>query len=145
MARLAAHERAALLHRAADAIERDASQLAATITAEQGKHTADARAEAGRIAGIVRLCADEACRLDGRVLPLDVAPAGVGRLAYTRPEPTGVVVAISPFNYPRISWSTRSRRPSRRGTPGISNPAAPPLLTPAALSPRLRGGGLPRG
>ncbi len=89
MAALPAHERAALLERAAAAIERDVAELAATITAEQGKHVAEAEAEASRIAGIVRLCAEEAVGWRAEVLPMDVAPVGVGRLGYTRPQPTG--------------------------------------------------------
>ena len=60
MAALPAHERAAILHRAADAVQADEQRLAATITAEQGKHQVDASAEASRIAGILRLCAEEA-------------------------------------------------------------------------------------
>jgi acyl-CoA reductase-like NAD-dependent aldehyde dehydrogenase len=145
MAALPAHERAAILRRAADAIERDEAELAATITAEQGKHTADARAEAGRIAGIVRLCAEEAGRLEGRVLPLDVAPAGVGRLAYTRPEPTGVVAAITPFNYPAILVIHKIGPALAAGNPVVLKPAGATPLTALFLADRLRAGGLPDG
>src|SRR5687767_12593182 len=52
MAALPAHERSEMLARTAALIERDAAALAGIITAEQGKHTAEARAEASRIAGI---------------------------------------------------------------------------------------------
>jgi acyl-CoA reductase-like NAD-dependent aldehyde dehydrogenase len=58
VAALPSHARADALHRAAARIAADEDELAATITAEQGKHTAEARAEASRIAGIVRLCAE---------------------------------------------------------------------------------------
>jgi glyceraldehyde-3-phosphate dehydrogenase (NADP+) len=145
VAALPAHERAALLQGAAAAIERDEAELAATITAEQGKHTADARAEASRIAGIVRLCAEEAGRLEGRVLPLDVAPAGVGRLAYTRPEPTGVVAAIAPFNYPAILVIHKIAPALAAGNPIVLKPAGATPLTARFLVDRLQGAGWPDG
>jgi len=145
MARLPAHERAAILHRAANAVARDEYKLAATITAEQGKHTTEARAEAGRIAGILRLCAEEAGRLEGRVLPLDVAPAGVGRLAYTRREPTGVVVAITPFNYPAILVIHKIGPALAAGNPVVLKPAGATPLTARFLVERLQAAGLPEG
>jgi acyl-CoA reductase-like NAD-dependent aldehyde dehydrogenase len=145
MARLAAYERADILHRAADSIERDRDELSEIITAEQGKHTVEARAEAGRIAGIVRLCAEEAGRLEGRVLPLDVAAAGVGRLAYTRPEPTGVVVAITPFNYPAILVIHKIGPALAAGNPVVLKPAGTTPLTAQFLVERLRAAGLPEG
>jgi glyceraldehyde-3-phosphate dehydrogenase (NADP+) len=145
MRRLPAYERAAILHRAADAVGRERADLARTITAEQGKHTVEARAEADRIAGIIRLCAEEAERLDGRVLPLDVAPAGVGRLAYTRPEPTGVVVAITPFNYPAILVIHKIGPALAAGNPVVLKPAGATPLTAAFLVDRLCAAGLPHG
>lgn len=145
MRRLVAGERAAILRRAADLIERDASDLAATITAEQGKNTIEAEAEAGRIADIVRLCAEEAGRLSGDVLPLDVAADGVGRLAYTRPEPTGVVLAISPFNYPAILVIHKIGPALAAGNSVVLKPAATTPMTALFLVERLHQSGLPDG
>jgi glyceraldehyde-3-phosphate dehydrogenase (NADP+) len=145
MARMPAHERSGILRHAADAVERDEGELARTITAEQGKHTTDAGAEASRIAGIIRLCAEEAGRVEGRVLPLDVAPAGVGRLAYTRPEPTGVVVAITPFNYPAILVIHKIGPALAAGNAVIVKPAGATPLTAAFLVRRLQEAGLPDG
>jgi acyl-CoA reductase-like NAD-dependent aldehyde dehydrogenase len=76
MAALPAHERAAALRRAAELVERDAEELRATITAEQGKHTVDAAAEASRIADIVLMPGARLCRV-GRREPLDAALFGV--------------------------------------------------------------------
>jgi glyceraldehyde-3-phosphate dehydrogenase (NADP+) len=145
MRQLAAYERAAILHRAADLIDADAELLAATITAEQGKHTAEARAEAGRVAGIVRLAAEESQRIGGEVLPLDIAAAGVGRLAFTRREPTGVVVAITPFNYPAILVIHKIAPALAAGNPVLLKPALATPLTAAFLVDRLTAAGLPGG
>jgi acyl-CoA reductase-like NAD-dependent aldehyde dehydrogenase len=143
MRALPAHERAAILHRAAALIERDAGALAATITAEQGKHTAEARAEASRVGGIVTLCAEEAVRLGGDVLPMDAAPVGVGRLGYTRREPAGVVVAITPFNYPAILVIHKIGPALAAGNAVVLKPAGVTPLTALFLVERLVEAGLP--
>ena len=143
--RLPAHERSAALARAAAAIERDVDALAAIITAEQGKTRAEARAEAERIPGIVRLCAEEASRLGGEVLPMDAAPVGVGRLGYTRREPAGVVAAITPFNYPAILVVHKIGPALAAGNAVVLKPALATPLTALFLCERLAGAGLPDG
>lgn len=143
MAALPAHERAAILDRAADLIEADVDRLAETITAEQGKHRAEATAEASRIGGIVRLCAQEGLRLCGEVLPMDATEVGVGRLGYTRPEPTGVVVAITPFNYPAILVIHKIGPALAAGNPVVLKPATATPLTSLFLVERLLEAGLP--
>jgi acyl-CoA reductase-like NAD-dependent aldehyde dehydrogenase len=135
--RMPAHARAAGLRNAADAIERDVGALAATITAEQGKTTVEARAEAERIPGIVRLCAEEALRLGGDVLPMDAAPVSVGRLGYTRREPAGVVAAITPFNYPAILVIHKIGPALAAGNAVVLKPASATPLTAAFLAERL--------
>jgi acyl-CoA reductase-like NAD-dependent aldehyde dehydrogenase len=140
-----AYARAAILHDAADRVDADADELASTITAEQGKHTGEARAEAQRIGGIVRLCAEEAGRLGGEVLPMDAAPVGVGRLGFTRPHPVGVVLAITPFNYPAILVAHKVGPALAAGNAVVLKPATATPLTAAFLAERLIGAGLPDG
>jgi acyl-CoA reductase-like NAD-dependent aldehyde dehydrogenase len=139
-----AHERSSILARAAHLIEADVDDLARTITAEQGKYTVEAEAEASRIAGIVRLCAEEARRLYGETLPMDAAPVGVGRLGYTRPEPAGVVVAITPFNYPAILVIHKIGPALAAGNAVILKPASATPLTSLFLVERLMQAGLPQ-
>jgi len=143
MRALPAHRRASILDEAANLIEADIDKLAETITLEQGKYVSEAQAEASRIAGILRLCAAEALRLYGEVLPMDAAPVGVGRLGYTRPEPTGVVVAITPFNYPAILVIHKVGPALAAGTSVILKPATTTPLTSVFLVERLIEAGLP--
>jgi acyl-CoA reductase-like NAD-dependent aldehyde dehydrogenase len=143
MASLPAHERSDVLARAADLIDADRAALAALITAEQGKPGGEARAEADRIGGIVRLCAEEARRLSGEVLPMDAAPVGVGRLGYTRPQPTGVVVAIAPFNYPAILVIHKVGPALAAGNAVVLKPALATPLTALFIVERLVRAGLP--
>ncbi len=143
IARLTAFERSGILERAAALIEADVDALAATITLEQGKHTGEARAEAERIPGIVRLCAEEARRLSGEVLPMDAAEVGAGRLGFTTLHPAGVVVAITPFNYPAILVIHKVGPALAAGNAVILKPALATPLTALFLVERLVRAGLP--
>jgi acyl-CoA reductase-like NAD-dependent aldehyde dehydrogenase len=143
--RLPAHARASALSLAAGTIERDVELLAATITAEQGKTRAEAMAEAERIPGIVKLCAEESLRLGGEVLPMDAAAVGVGRLGYTRREPAGVVAAITPFNYPAILVVHKIGPALAAGNAVVLKPALATPLTAAFVCDRIAAAGLPKG
>jgi acyl-CoA reductase-like NAD-dependent aldehyde dehydrogenase len=145
MAAMPAFGRAGILHRAADAVQEREHELACTITAEQGKHQADANAEASRIAGIIRLCAEEAVRLSGELLPMDAAPQSVRRLGYVRPQPAGVVAAISPYNYPAILVIHKIGPALAAGNAVILKPASATPLTALFLVDQLQRAGLPPG
>ncbi|MEY4389088.1 MAG: hypothetical protein RLZZ432_807, partial [Chloroflexota bacterium] len=75
-------------------------ELAALLSAEAGKPARDARTEIDRGALTFRLAAEEAERMVGETIPLDLAPASKGRLGITRRFPIGPVLGISPFNFP---------------------------------------------
>jgi acyl-CoA reductase-like NAD-dependent aldehyde dehydrogenase len=102
MARASAGQRATILERVAELVEREAEELATTIVHEQGKTLGEARREVGRVPDLLRLCAGEARRLGGETVPLDQGADGIGRLGLTLRVPVGVVVAITPFNYPLL-------------------------------------------
>ena len=100
MRRLPTYERAAALRHISAGIERRRDELAALIVRESGKSIRDARAEADRGVLVFRLAAEEAERLVGESMPLDIAPAHKGRIGITRRFPIGPVAGISPFNFP---------------------------------------------
>ena len=100
MRRVSAYDRYLMLKRAAEAIEKRAEDLARTITQEEGKTIREARIEVSRSMQTLELSAEEAKRLGGEVVPLDGAAGGANRLGFTLRIPCGVVVAISPFNFP---------------------------------------------
>lgn len=90
-----AETRARTLERAADIMESAPDRLAAELVREEGKTLAEARAEVTRTPANLRFYAGEALRLSGQTYQA----AGQG-LVFTSREPVGVVVAITPWNFP---------------------------------------------
>ena len=98
--KMAAFERAACLRRIADALRERRGEFAALLAKEAGKPVTQAYLEIDRAIVVFADGAEEATRIAGEVLPLDVLPAGVGRLGLTRRFPLSPVAAITPFNFP---------------------------------------------
>ena len=93
---LPAPARAAIFHRAADAIDARTEAIARDMTAEMGKPLREARMETARAATILRFAAGEAWRPVGEVYAASVP---LQRL-YTVRRPLGVVGLITPWNFP---------------------------------------------
>jgi acyl-CoA reductase-like NAD-dependent aldehyde dehydrogenase len=94
------YERFQILRKAADAMFARQKELGRLISLEEGKTLAEGVFEASRAAETMELSAEEAKRLGGEVLPLDGAPGAAGKFGFTVRVPCGVVVAITPFNFP---------------------------------------------
>jgi glyceraldehyde-3-phosphate dehydrogenase (NADP+) len=100
MAKLTAWDRYQILKKAAEKLETRTEEFARTITLEEGKIIAEGRSEVGRAVQVLMLSAEEAKRIHGETVPLDASPGGAGKMGFTLRVPCGVVVAISPFNFP---------------------------------------------
>jgi acyl-CoA reductase-like NAD-dependent aldehyde dehydrogenase len=100
MAAMPGYERAALLRRAADNLTARANDIGRTMTLETGKALRDSVVEVQRSADTLRLCAEEAVRIQGEHIPMDASPIGAGKIAMVMHFPVGVVVGITPFNGP---------------------------------------------
>ncbi len=94
------YERAAMLKKISQLIERDVGSLAHLMTRETGKAIKDAQSEIGRSLETFALAGEEAIRIEGRHVPLDGSAMGAGKMAFLMRFPVGVVVAITPFNAP---------------------------------------------
>jgi acyl-CoA reductase-like NAD-dependent aldehyde dehydrogenase len=100
MAKLTGWDRYQILKKAAEKLEERAEEFARRITLEEGKAISEARFEVGRAVQTLMLSAEEARRIHGETVPLDASPGGAGKMGFTLRVPCGVVVAISPFNFP---------------------------------------------
>ncbi len=95
-----AYKRAALIGAVVDGIEVNAEEFSRTIALEAGKPIRDARIEVKRAQNTFQLALEEAKRMEGVALPLDVFEGADGRIGIIRRFPIGVVLGISPFNFP---------------------------------------------
>lgn len=98
--KLPAYARAAILRKVAESIEKDCEEFAKTIALEAGKPIRTARAEVERAVFTFNIAAEEATRIGGEYLPLDLQPSTAGRWALVRRFPVGPILSITPFNFP---------------------------------------------
>jgi acyl-CoA reductase-like NAD-dependent aldehyde dehydrogenase len=95
------YERSEILRRIADGIERRKEELARTIAEENGKPIKTARVEVARAVMTFTLGAEEANRFSGgELVPIDVIPGNEERFGMSRRFPLGIIIGISPFNFP---------------------------------------------
>jgi acyl-CoA reductase-like NAD-dependent aldehyde dehydrogenase len=75
-------------------------EFAEMLAKEVGKPIAFARVEVDRCSETILLTTLELANLNGETIPTDIMPSGKKTLAFYRREPVGVVVCITPFNFP---------------------------------------------
>jgi acyl-CoA reductase-like NAD-dependent aldehyde dehydrogenase len=143
MRQLPALERFQILRRAADAILARQNELGRLICLEEGKTLAEGRFEVARAAETIELSAEEAKRLGGESLPLDGAPGGHTTLGFTLRTPCGVVVAITPFNFPLNLVCHKVGPALAAGNAVILKPASDTPLSALRLVEILLEAGLP--
>ncbi|GAB2571172.1 aldehyde dehydrogenase family protein [Dyella jejuensis] len=90
---------AVLLHCAQRFAERR-DELAMALCIEAGKPIKDASGEVTRLIETFRIAAEEAVRVNGETLNLELASRLDGYRGYTRRMPLGPVAFITPFNFP---------------------------------------------
>ncbi|MEM3852022.1 MAG: aldehyde dehydrogenase family protein [Methanomassiliicoccales archaeon] len=143
--RMPAVERAAVMSRAAQLLEKHSDAMRDAIVLNNGKTVADADGEIKSTIHRLNLVFEEARKIYGDYLPGDWAEENVGKFALIIREPVGVVLAISPFNYPLFITFTKAIPALLAGNSVIIKPpSADPL--PAILMVRLMElAGIPKG
>lgn len=142
---LTPYARYEILHRAAGLVETRREELKSTIVAETGFTVSDAEGEIARTVQTLLLCAEEAKRIAGEVVPIDAAPGQEHRLAFTLRVPVGVVCAITPFNSPLNTVAHKVGPALAAGNTVVLKPAAQTPLTAAMLCEILEAAGVPAG
>jgi acyl-CoA reductase-like NAD-dependent aldehyde dehydrogenase len=97
---LQSYQRFEILSFIATKLRERKEEFASLITSEVGKPISAARTEIDRSITTFQLAAEEARRIEGEVVPLDINAAGQNRFGIVRRFPLGIVLAISPFNFP---------------------------------------------
>ena len=136
-----AARRGQLLHEAAAAARRQAEELAASLTREQGKPLGEARLEIERCLETLEHYAGLAKNLRGGYVPnLDDGTYGV-----VLRRPIGVVGAIVPWNFPTTLLANKLGPALVAGNTVVAKPAETTPLTTLRLAGLLHEGGLPAG
>jgi succinate-semialdehyde dehydrogenase/glutarate-semialdehyde dehydrogenase len=139
--KLTAYDRARVLKKTAELMRERADHIARTLTMEQGKPLAEAKAEVLHSADTFEWFAEEGKRCYGRVIPNSVP----GKRHVTVMHPVGVVAAISPWNFP-ITLQARKIAPSlAAGCTIVSRPASQTPLCLIEVFECLADAGLPKG
>jgi aldehyde dehydrogenase (NAD+) len=134
----------ALMHVSRRLAERQ-EEVAALITAENGKPVKWAMAEAGRAVSVFRFAAEETRRFNGDVQRLDTDAGGAGRLAYVKRVPKGPVLGIAPFNFPLNLVAHKVAPAIAVGAPILIKPAPATPLSSLLLGELLAETDLPAG
>jgi glyceraldehyde-3-phosphate dehydrogenase (NADP+) len=143
--KLPAFERSAALRRIAAGIQARREEIGRLIVAESGKPIRDALTEVDRGILTFRIGAEEAERIGGEVIPLDLNPASRGRTGITRRFPIGPIAAISPFNFP-LNLAAHKLAPAiASGNPVVLKPPSKDPLTMLTVAEVIAEAGLPEG
>jgi acyl-CoA reductase-like NAD-dependent aldehyde dehydrogenase len=143
MRKLPAYERASILAATSAGLKREREAIAGIVAREAGKPIKDALVETDRAAMTFHVASEEARRIGGDVIPMDLAEHGKGRFALTRRFPIGPVAAISPFNFP-LNLSAHKLAPAvAAGNPIVLKPATKTPLSALNLARLLLESGLP--
>lgn len=94
------HQRCAWLLDVALKLREQREEFALTLCDEVGKPITYARLEVDRCIETITLSAETMRTLSGETINTDAMPSGRAAHAYWRREAAGVVVAITPFNFP---------------------------------------------
>jgi len=145
MRALAAYERGAILRRISEGIRARRDELATILSSEAGKPIRDAGVEVDRAVLTFRLGAEEAERMVGEAIPLDLMASSKGRLGITRRFPIGPIAAISPFNFP-LNLAAHKLSPAiAAGNPVVLKPPSKDPLTMLTVAEIIADAGLPEG
>jgi acyl-CoA reductase-like NAD-dependent aldehyde dehydrogenase len=143
MAALPAHRRAEILMSASSALRTRAQEFAVVLTREMGKPIVESRGEVGRAVQTLLLAAEEAKRVTGEMIPLDAVSGGDGKLGFTMRIPCGVVLAITPFNFPLNLVAHKVAPALAAGNAVIVKPATHTPLSALKLTELLLDAGVP--
>lgn len=139
--KLTAYDRAKILKKTADLMRDRADAIARTLTMEQGKPLAEAKAEILHSADTFEWFAEEGKRAYGQVIP----NSQPGKRHVTIKHPVGVVASISPWNFP-ITLQARKIAPALAvGCTVVARPASQTPLSLIQVFECLIEAGLPPG
>lgn len=145
MAELPPYERQQVLAHCVDRFEARHEELSLALCVEAGKPIKDARGEVTRLIDTFRVAAEEAVRLDGETLNLEISARARGYRGFTKRVPIGPCSFISPFNFPLNLAAHKIAPAIAAGCPFVLKPASRTPLGAILIGEVLAETSLPRG
>src|SRR4051794_34780717 len=143
--RLPAFERSRILREISAGLRSRREEIGRLMATESGKPIRDALAEVDRAILTFRIASEEAERVGGEVMPLDLNPASRGRVGITKRFPLGPIAGISPFNFPLNLAAHKIAPAIAAGCSIVLKPPSKDPLTMLTVGEIIRDTGLPDG
>ena len=137
--------RQAVLQHCADRFAQRKDELAEALCIEAGKPIKDSAGEVTRLIETFRIAAEEAVRINGETINLELAPRLDGYHGYTRRVPLGPVSFITPFNFPLNLVAHKVAPAIAAGCPFVLKPSEKTPIGALIIGEVLAETALPRG
>lgn len=125
--KMPAYARAEVLQHVVEQLHERSEEFARVLAIEAGKPIRDARGEVSRAIDTFRIAAEEATRIYGEYMPLDISARAEGCEGIWKRVPVGLCSFISPFNFPLNLAAHKIAPAIACGCPWVLKPAS---LTP---------------
>lgn len=145
MRSMRAHQRKAVLDHLATRCKGRVDELAEGLCIEAGKPIQHARSEVTRLIDTLRMGAEEAVRIYGEVMPLDVSPRAGGYQGMWKRVPIGPCAFITPWNFPLNLVAHKVAPALACGCPFVLKPASATPIGALILGEMLAETELPEG
>ncbi|WP_054033880.1 aldehyde dehydrogenase family protein [Desulfatitalea tepidiphila] len=145
MAVLKPYARQQMLYACVTEFERRRDDLALSLCIEAGKPISDAEGEVTRLIDTFRVAAEEAVRIGGETIPLEISARADGYRGMTQRVPLGPCAFISPFNFPLNLVAHKVAPAIAAGCPFVLKPASATPVGALIIGEVLAGIGLPEG
>lgn len=122
--RMPSYARQAVLKHVIGGVEQRREELARVVAIEAGKPIRDARGEVARLIDTLQVAAEEAVRIGGEYIPLDISPRARGYEGISRRFPIGPCAFITPFNFPLNLVAHKVAPAIAAGCPFVLKPAS---------------------
>jgi len=99
-------------------------ELAMALCIEAGKPINDSRGEVSRLIDTFKVAAEEAVRIDGEIVNLEISARAKGYRGYVKRVPIGPCSFISPFNFPLNLTAHKVAPALAAGVPFVLKPAS---------------------
>lgn len=122
--KMPAYERQDILNHCVKRFQERFEEMAYALCIEAGKPIKDARGEVTRLIDTFRIAAEEAVRMEGDVMNLEITPRAKGYQGMYKRVPIGPCSFISPFNFP-LNLAAHKVAPALAvGCPFVLKPAS---------------------